>query len=684
MADGSLALDEYFAAAPPRDIAAKIQARLRASIDADAVALVQQRRETWRTAYLHYYGFDLDGQTTSEVGRRGSHAQLSAVRVNNARTVGQALLGLITSNRITWRATAINGDVKAADVVDAANTTLEYLWKTEGLMRVARHWAELSIIFGEALCIPEMDLTRGSPTYVPGAAPQAAVEGGPPAEEAPPGVEFSGELRFNLVPPWRYKFDEEATCWDDVDWCAVGLLRNKHSLRALYPTTVDGQPTRLAKPVNLFSIDGTDGEQARPGNSTDFVMVTHFYHRATPALPEGRHVAMVGDEVLVDEQLADWPLQRLVAAEQHETAHGYTSWWDVLGIQQVVDGVESAIATNAAATAEPSIAMAESEARKQIGRLHGFKIFYMQPGAPEPKVLDLSSDPDKWLKVLDHLETAQRNIAGLNDVAMGQPDTAQMNAQAFAILISMAQQRNAPALQEWLDAMGRLGLTTLKLVSTHWPEAQKLAVTGKDNAPKYATVQTEHLKSVAKVFCEIGNPLEQSAPGRLQMVDVYRKNRIPLDANQIQQVADTGRLEPVANPMRDAAQFVRWEDEQLRASRPVKAHWSDDHLTHVARHKSVLDAPATRESAEILKAVDAHIKEHYALYWGLPPGTDAAMDPQWPVRIRIMLGQQGPPMEAPPPGAQPGGPSGGPVDQPLPPDAAPTGLPVPPSLPEAA
>lgn len=674
MADGDASNPlGYFAAVPTKDIGARIVAKLRTLGDTDINPQVEARRQVWRSAYAHYYGFDLDGGSTSEVRRRGEQGQLSAVRVNTARAVGQALLGLITSNRITWRVTARNGDVEAADVVDAASTTLEYLWETESLMRVARHWAELAVVASEALCVPEIDYTKGSPTYTP---PPVAAEG---AEPQPPGVEFSGELRFNLVPPWRYRFDEGARCWDDVDWVAVGLERSKPSLLALFPRTADGRNTLdiIRQPLNLFSLDGADGEVVRERAESDYVMVTHLYHRRTPALPEGRHVVMVGtDGVLVDEPLPDWPLERLVSTEQHETAHGYTSWWDVLGIQEVIDGVESAIATNAAATAEPSIAMPESASKKQIGRLHGFKIFYTSPGAPEPKALDLSVDQDKWLKVLEHWRSSQRDIAGLNDVAMGQPDSAQMNAQAFAMLISMAQQRTAPSLQEWLDSVGRLGRIVLRLVQKHWPPEKLLAVTGKDNAPKYQKVNTTKLEGVDRVFCRVGSPMEQSVAGRMQMFDVYKANGVQLDTNQIQQVADTGRLEPVANPLRDAALYVRWEDEQLRAGRPVVTHWSDDHLTHVMRHKSVLDSPETRESPEVLQAVTAHIKEHYALYWGLPPGVDPEADPQWPVRIRVMLGQQGPPMEAPPPGA-------GAAPGPPPGDAGPPGAPVAPDAQQA-
>lgn len=655
MADGSgdgRNSDTYWAAESRERIGNAIASKLRRDAD-DLVPLVVQRRQKWRDAYMAFYGFGIDGRgNTSRVTRAGDQGAESNVRVNYARSVAKALLGLLVSQRFSWKPTARNSDVGARAAVQDSSVTLEWLWKTERMQRVVRHWVELSILSGATLCWPEWDQTRG----------EAAA-----ADEE--GTEFAGELRFNLIPPWRFHVDENARSFEDSDWCAVGIPRNKWSMMALYPKDILGEDTHDAfmrkDDRNLFAFDQL--EQMR---ESDQHVIVHFFHRRTPALPDGRHVIMVGeDTVLADGPLDYWPLVRLAADEQHETPHGYSSWWDVLGIQEETDALESSIASNQLTFGTQSVVMEEDSSKKQISRLHGLKVFWKKASSAFiPQALQLTATPKEIFTHLDRLRSHQRDLSGMNDVAMGQSpnDTAQMNAQAFSLLASMAQQRNAPQLQEVVDAIGELGGLTLKLLAKHWTEKKRLAVSGNGSAPQYHDVDPKNFGELESTPVETGNPLEQSAAGRMQLVSIFAQAGVKLDAQQIEQVVSTGRLEHLTQPIRDASLYVAFENDELRSGRVPQAHWSDDHFRHVREAKAVLDSPEARTNLQVVKAVSAHVGEHYALFWGLPPTqpdgspTNPQADPQWPIRIRIMLGQDAPPTAGPPPGPPPGGPPPGP------------------------
>lgn len=660
--------DGYFAAAPSEEIGERIVSKLKRLSDTDVTPHVQRRRELWRRSYAHHYGFDLDGAATYEIRRGGEQGELAVMRVNRARAVAKALLGLLLSQRMTWKPSARNGDLGARDVVAEASNTLEYLWRTERLQGVVHDWAELSVIVAEALCFPEFDPTRGEA--------MAVDEAGQPV--------FGGELRFNVVPPWRFRFDEEVKAWEDVQWVAVGVPRNKWDYLALYPRTVTGGVTKdeLDNSVNLWALDSIDGVSAstQRGDS-DQLMVTRLFHRVSPSMPQGRYVELLGANcVVVDESLEDWPLVRLTADEQHETAHGYTSHWDVLGVQDMMDHVESAIATNLGGFAEPAVAMeADDVPGKNVSRVRGMKILHVKKGGMKPEVVQLLQIPKEAFDARDGYVQAQRDLTGLNDVQMGQPDTAQMNAEAFTLLAGMAQQRNSPQMQRLVDAVGELGTVTLKLVSKHWPPEKQILISGEDVEPRYETVHAESLGSIEKVIVEVGNPLEQTAGYRMQLGQMIQNSPSPEAARQVQQIAETGRLEPVTDPLRSASEYMDAENDALKNGKPAVAHWSDDHVAHVQRHKCVIDDNQVRGNPAAIDATDAHISEHYALYFGLPPGMDPQTDPQWAVRIRMMLGQSPPPDLAPPMGPPPGapppmeGPPSAPADVP-PPNGAPPAI----------
>ena len=139
----------------------------------------------------------------------------------------------------------------------------------------------------------------------------------------------------------------------------------------------------------------------------------------------------------------------------------------------------------------------------------------------------------------------------------------------------------------------------------------------------------------------------------------------------------TGRLEPVTDPLRSAQLLVDTENDELSQGKPVKPHYLDDHSFHAIQHKTVIDNPKTRESPEVLKALLAHIDEHYLLFYGVqppvppqppmpgmpPPPMPSASeqvraDPGWALKMKMLLGQQAPQMA--PPGGPPPGPGASP------------------------
>jgi hypothetical protein len=161
------------------------------------------------------------------------------------------------------------------------------------------------------------------------------------------------------------------------------------------------------------------------------------------------------------------------------------------------------------------------------------------------------------------------------------------------------------------------------------------------------------LRMIERVAVDLGNPLQNTATGRMEMAEnLLGKGAIT--AKQYIQVAATGNIETATESAQSQEELIRKENESLMEGKPVKAIVGDAHLMHSSEHLVVMNDPLLRQLAaegdqkaiQIVEAVAAHIQEHEMLHQTQTPFfamlSGEPMPPQPP----------GPPM--PPPPGEPG------------------------------
>lgn len=647
--------DRYFAARPKDQIGVSLANRLEEEC---ALAGTSVRAEVYATAYEHYYGFDLGRGPTFGITRGGEQGELAEIRINKARAVAKSFLSLVIGPKVNWRPQAASGSPNAKRATVLGSGVLEWYWKKHGLERVYARMAEMAIAWGESFVAPLWDVTRGPVVSV-----------GP--DDRPIR---GGDIRYRNFLPWDVIRDSQARAYEDGQWKFMRVWENKWDLCALYPKDVLGEPTHDR--IRAASTDEQmHGASPMANEQSDLVPVWYFFHEPTPSLPAGREVVLVsGNCVLRDKTLSygtpderTSPLVRFALDEVFGTPYGYSGWWDTLGPQELMDGLETAIASNQLALAVQSIGM-EQGTQQPPEHATGLKVWEFPRGGSAPAAIQLTKSP---AEVFDHLKQKaieQQQLLNLNDTFRGQPDTAQMNAQAFTVLATQAIQQNGPAQRAALDAVAQLGTKTLQVVAERVTDDRKIRITGKQQKYLYSEESLDGgiLKAITEVFVDIGNPIEQTAAGRFTLAQMYQgaqqANGQPVNVEQLQQVIDTGRLEPVAQSARDEMMLIDSENDRLSAGERVQAHALDNHMLHGRENPRPILNPEGRADKAVNDAAMDHIHQHYVLQYGLAPTTDATgkpldayqtamMDPQYFARIRMLLGQP-PPMDmAPPPGA---------------------------------
>ena len=649
----------YFACARPEDIGQSLVARLEEIRKRDETA--SARKDQFALAYNHYYGWDLGQGSTSEVARGGDQGELATIRVNHARRAGKSLLSLLLGPRFSWRPQAPNGSVGGRKARLLADAILEHQMKRRKLALLIARWVEVGIVTSEAFIFSEWDVSEG---------PEIGID-----EETGQTLR-EGDITYRVLPPWDVTREPDAKCFDESPFLYARVWRNKWDLAAMYGQDILGQPCaeKIVAATDDARVRSLSGALHFPA-SGDLIPVNYFFHRPSPALPEGRETLFVNaDVVLRDRRLkpvypSGIPLTRFAIDEQFDTPHAYSSWWDVLASQEAIDGVESAVATNLLNYGTQSIAI-EQGTKSSVDSAYGAKAFYFPRGGKPPSPLMVATLPPQALEYLDRKEGQMLQLVGLNETFMGSPNTAQMNAQAFALLSSMAVQANSPSQNMLLEALSTLGTNILGVYSANVTEPRLVPVVGKQNKSILTAMRYvgSELAPIEACPVDIGNALEQTAPGRFQLATLYADRGWLTTPEQCQQVLETGRMEPAVQSLRNRLLILQAENEDLKDGKEPQVHACDDHLMHFKEHAGdVLNDSEARGDAQVLQVTHAHLDAHYREYWGLPthrinpmtgmpeldPMTGQPIpmtvqeDPQYPVRLRIMLGQVPPAMAGP-------------------------------------
>lgn len=649
--------DRYFAARPVDKIGESLANKLEEECGA---ADVTARAEVYATAYEHYYGFDTGRGPTYGVSRAGEQGELAEVRIAKASALLKSFLSLVIGQRVDWRPQAASGASNARRATILAASLLEDGWYQGKVEQVWHQKAEMALAWSEAFTLHLWDTTIGP------------IVGHDPETEMP--LRGGDIRRVNLL-PWDVVRESKARTYKDCKWKFCRVFENKWDVMAQHPVDVLDQPTR---DTILAAARDDQMKLATPvlTEDTDIIPVWYFFHECTPTLPFGMEVKFISGKCVLRYRKLSYgkpderriPLCRFAFDELFNTPYAYSRWWDTLGPQELMDGIQTSIATNILTLGTQSIAF-EQGTQVSEDAVKGMRSFEFPRGAAKPEGVNLVKVAPEAFTHLQNIARDQQQMLNLNDTFRGQPDTAQMNAQAFMILKTSASEQNSPVVTRAHDDLSDMGTLDLQIYAEYLSDERKVRITGTQQKYLYdeASYTGTDLSPIACVRVPVGNPIEKSAAGRFALAQVLQgmrhENGERVSVEEMVEVMDTGRIEPLIQPARDQQMLLNSENDKLSSGQQVQAHALDNHLVHGQHNLAPIMNSQGRADPAVNKATLDHVHQHYCLFFGLPvqPGQDAyqtaLQDPEYFGRIRILLGQQPPAPEAsmgpPPPGAQP-------------------------------
>lgn len=666
--------DSYWAAAQTEDFVRKAVAR----VDDYAESSLFSTLSSLQTrAYQYYYGLDANNvHTTSQVLRGGDVGELAAIRVNHSRSLVNTLLNLIVAPKLSWTPKAVNIDYESIKQCELAAALLEYYWVEKRVSSFSVRALEEALVFGEGFVYVDWEEQAGQDYS---------------ATEDLSATIKSGDLQFTNISSWDVIRDPFKQSYDALDWVIVRTWKSKWEIVAKYapyspapvgdPEAPDAESFELDENAELRNLilsapSDVKLESSNPtAEDSDDIPVYHFLHKRTPALPDGRHTVFLTNEAVLSDGKLDfeeWPLYRVSAGEMTGAPFGYTPYFDVLGVQELMDSLNTSIASNQSTFGTQLIAVQDGSDAGSDNLAGGMKVIYYPRDGKPPEAINLTRTPSEIFSHLQTLKKEQELLFGLNSVVRGEPQSGELSGSALALLQSQALQQSSTIQSNYLRFVQGIGDCVVYTIRTRASAPQKIAIVGKSS--QFLVTETEFtgesLSRVKKVLVEIGNPMAQTAAGRSEMAKELMQMGLVKTPEQYHQVLLTGRLEPLTQSLQHELLLIRSENESLSRGEQPPALALDDHLLHAREHRAVLANPEARRSPEVTQAVLAHIQEHEQLFFTVPPTTLQMVGQTPPMPMGPPGGPGAGPAEAPPPGAEPTTPA---AELPQPPKNAATG-----------
>lgn len=588
--------DVYFATLPKEEVACELNKKTDMWYENISMSGVYRKM---KKSYAAYYGYNSTGagHTSSEIIKSGEQGELSLIKANHFRNLLQHLLVMTTSSRPAMDARAINTDYRSLAQTILANGILDYYMREKRLERFLKLAVEYALVFGEGYIRMEWDTSEGDEYSV---------------DPETNRITFTGDISYSVLQPLDVIKDVYKTDSSENDWVIIRHFKNRFELCAKYPELEEEILRAKTKDELDMTFNykfKTDGELR-----SDLIPVYEFYHRKSQALPNGRQVVYVTDKaVLYDGPLPyrNIPVYRIAPAEFIGTPNGYTVAFDLLSLQETIDGLYSIIVTNQSTFGVQNLLLPQGHNISYSALPGGLNVIeYDASSGAIPQALNLTKTPPEIFDFVTKMESVMETISGVNSVARGNPEANLRSGNALALIQSMAIQFNSGLQQSYAQLLEDVGTATLSTLRDFAATPRVAMIVGKNNRSFMKEFSGSDLDKISRVVVDMGNPLSKTTAGKLEMANNLLQQGIIKNAQDYIMVMKTGNLDVMLEGDVGEVALIKDENQKLADGLPVIVTAIDEHITHIKEHRSVIASQDARQNPQVVQAVLAHIQSH--------------------------------------------------------------------------
>lgn len=640
----------YFAAAHPDDIAQELQQKVDNYYN---YIESSQLSELWRRSYRAYYGmrqyssgagwgvFDTGGLIAG-----GDQGEIIRVKVNQYANLITHQLSLACGQRPAMETRAINSDAQSLISAQLGDGIIEYFMRERKIERNYFTAIETACVLSEGYVVLGWNATDGK-QY--GVGPNGAVL-------------YDGDLQAKNFTPFQVVKDITKNSDDDQDWYITHDKRNKYNLMSKYPALSD----QIEKVSAATSVNRTYSDPSKIITSTTFGVMEsddipyyEFYHAKTDALPNGRYTIFLnGDITLFDGPLPfrEVPVYRVAPKNILSTPFGWTPAFDVLGLQELLDKLYTAVTSNTIGSALNNFWLPPNSGIA-VSQLAGGR--NLIESMVKPEVLSLLQTAPEVYNYIAKVESVMGILMGISDVNRGDLPSKDLSGSALAFMAAQAVTFNsmlAASANQLLESIG----TGMINILTDFAATPRIAIiSGKQNRPLMKTYKGSDLAGINNVVVDAASALSKTTAGKISIADNLLKAGMIKTPQEYLTLIKTGNMEPLTRGPVMENLLIQQENEWLLEGKTPQVLRVDDHAQHIAEHKTLLASPGSREDGRLTQSVLAHITAHEQAQQMLQQTDPAYLAATQQAPLPFPAPPPQPPTQSPPEGSAPPGATAG-------------------------
>jgi len=589
---------------------------------------------TWARNLTQYYSTILDASSwETSLSFGGSQGELVKMQIPQARSMTRQLVTLVTKQRPDFQVISEVTDAKSINEAKISRALTSHISENERVHSKGRDAFEHSCIFGIGYMQISWKTDKGYP-YTVNIENQT--------------VQYTGKIEISTPLATDVMRDYTIAHWDEVPEVTIRTVQNRYDLIAQFPELEE----KLLRVASTYEAEG-NGSHYMGANNESQIEVFEYYHKTSPALPNGRMTIFCNDDLCLfdgDNVYDCLPLEPIMPEPVASTGYGYPLYSALLPGQEMLDHSFSVIATNQSAFGVQSI-MAPRGSNVTQQDIHGLSFFHYTPqnaeGGGRPEALQLTESPKETFQFMDVLRANMQEISNISGSLRGQPPPGVDAGVALATLSANAIEFLTTYSEAYNSAMER----SMTLAVGFWAKfatiPQMVDVVGLNNQSKATEFKAAHASKIKKIRVRTQNPLFSTIAGRSAMAKDLMSMGLIKDIKGYFHIVDGAPIESLFKNEYSQENLIQSENDALIEGQPVKVLSIDDHALHIAAHSSLLDDPAIRLGDSIAPAVLQHILEHVQ--------QSQTVDPLLYAMVRT--GQT--PQMGPPPGGEPSKPGSG-------------------------
>jgi len=556
----------------------------------------------WHRNYLFYHNlYFQEGQPQnwgySDIRYTGENGEYATMSINHFRNLATHIKNLMTNTRVSYQCRAVNGDAKSASQAELGNNLLNYYMREGRLSEVANDAVDNSLIFDAGYIKVEWDPDAGSELTL---------------DLETETVHHEGDLTFTSINPIDVITDIHKQRFRDNDWIMIRTQQSKWNLIARFPEheeAIEGMKT-------------LDDEWRRDYNyyteftKSDDIYLYEFWHRKTPAMPNGRYALFTSDgNVFYDSPLhyREIPIYQINAGPHKATQFGYSPLNDVAGAQEAINVCYSTMLSNIETFGVQNV-VAPREAGVTIEEVRSGMNFIEYDGQHGPPAgINFTTIPQELMPFIQKLESAQETISGVNSVVRGNPEASLRSGVALALVEDQALNFVSYLQESYSRLLEDVGRQAIDILKVYANTERVFTIVGEGNLAAIQEFRGEDLQNISRVIVDLGSALSRTTAGRVQMAEHLIQSGLIKTPEEYMTVVNSGNLDQLTKGRTNHLQLIHRENEGLMKGQGAQAILTDDHTLHIRKHIEVLDDPEVRANQELANSVLSHVQEHINL-----------------------------------------------------------------------